>query len=112
MPAPEVGLAYIPKEPDPGKPRVKEEYLDFPDGRLVRKRLTGLVFAFNQTEHYALGPCLANLNQVVNFINSRLIQHALARGALWPTPPGSTMGGGAWPWPASPAWASPPWPWP
>lgn len=70
------------KPPDPGKHRIKEEFIDFPDGRLVRKRLTGMVFLFTDTEHVAVGPCRANLNQVVNFVNNRFIQWKLCRGAL------------------------------
>lgn len=43
------------EEPDPGKSKVKEEYADFPDGRLVRKRLTGMVFVFGEGDHLAMG---------------------------------------------------------
>ncbi|MBI5524090.1 MAG: HprK-related kinase B [Desulfarculus sp.] len=75
-------LPLLAKEPDPGKPRVKEEYRDLPGGRLVRKRLTGMVFLFGGAINLALGPCLRNDNQVVNFINSRYIQWLLERGHL------------------------------
>lgn len=67
------------KNPDPGKTKIKEEFLDFRDGRIVRKRLTGMSFAFTGEEHAAVGPCAANVNQVVNFVNSRLIAHYLGR---------------------------------
>ena len=76
------GLGLEAKEPEPGKLRIKEEYVDLPDGRLVRKRLTGMSFLFGGETNLALGPCLANPNQVVNFINNRQIQWALERGAL------------------------------
>ncbi|BEQ14533.1 HprK-related kinase B [Desulfoferula mesophila] len=70
------------KDPEPGKSKIKEEYVDLADGRLVRKRLTGMVFVFGGDTNLALGPCLANPNQVVNFINNRQIQWELERGAL------------------------------
>ena len=80
-PALELDLPLVAKEPDPGKPRVKEEFLDLADGRLVRKRLTGMVFMLVLNRHLA-GSCLANDNQVVNFLNSRYIQWLLDRGYL------------------------------
>jgi HprK-related kinase B len=81
-PAPELGLTFTEKEPEPGKNKIKEEYFDLPGGRVVRKRLTGMVFMFGGDLNLALGPCLANDNQVINFINSRYIQLMLERGHL------------------------------
>jgi HprK-related kinase B len=81
-PEQELGLNYLVKQPDPGKTKIKEEWADLADGRVVRKRLTGMVFAFDSVNHLAMGPCLANVNQVVNFINNRLIQLELNRGCL------------------------------
>lgn len=79
---PDWGLTYVPKEPDPGKTRIKEEVAELPDGRVVRKRLTGMVFVFGQGENACVGPCLANANQVVNFINNRHIEFLLNHGCL------------------------------
>lgn len=70
------------KQPDPGKDKIKEEYLDFDDGRLVRKKLTDMVFFFGSGKNLAIGPCLKNDNQVVNFIINRFIQWILNQGAL------------------------------
>ncbi len=70
------------KEPDPGKTKVKEEYIDLADGRIVRKRLTGMVFVFGEGENAAIGPCRENINQVINFINNRFIEWELCRGCL------------------------------
>ena len=70
------------KRPDPGKTKIKEESQDFADGRVVRKRLTGMLFCFGSDTHLAVGPCLQNDNQVVNFINNRAIQHHLDTGCL------------------------------
>jgi HprK-related kinase B len=70
------------KEPDPGKSRIKEEFADLADGRIVKKRLTGLWFLFNGWDNLAVGPCLANPNQIVNFINNRFIEKMLRGGGL------------------------------
>ncbi len=70
------------KEPDAGKSVVKEEYLDFDDGRIVRKCLTGMVFFFDGCDNLAVGPCVANSNQIVNFINNRFIEYRLKEGLI------------------------------
>jgi HprK-related kinase B len=62
------------KQPDPGKTKIKEEFCDLEDGRIVRKRLTGMVFLFGEGEHLAVGPCEENSNQIINFINNRFIE--------------------------------------
>ena len=80
--APRLDLPFRIKEPDPGKTKIKEEYLDLNGDRIVRKRLTGMVFVFGASGNYAIGPCLENSNQIVNFINNRFIQWTLHRGAL------------------------------
>jgi HprK-related kinase B len=81
-PPPEFEGPFIINQPDPGKTKIKEEYLDVQDGRLVRKRLTGMIFLFGGGINVAVGPCVENDNQVVNFINNRLIELELDRGAL------------------------------
>lgn len=73
---------YVIKAPDPGKTKVKEEYVDLPDGRIVRKRLTGMVFMLGGGIHLAAGPCIANDNQVVNFINNRFLERMLVKKGL------------------------------
>jgi HprK-related kinase B len=75
-------VAWEVKQPDPGKTKIKEEFLDLDGGRIVRKRLTGMLFSFDEEHHLAVGPCTANDNQVINFINSRFIQWMLDRGSL------------------------------
>lgn len=82
VPPLELGLPYTAKEPDPGKTKIKEEFVDFLDGRVVRKRLTGMLFVFGGDDNLAVGPCLANSNQVVNFVNNRFIAWQLERGCL------------------------------
>lgn len=70
------------KEPDPGKSRIKEEYHDLPDCRIVRKRLTGMIFIFGGDTNIAIGPALTNSNQVINFINNRYVNFKLNNGGL------------------------------
>ncbi len=79
---PTIEAELMVKQPDPGKIKIKEEYLDTSDGRIVRKRLTGMVFAFGDNVNLAVGPCLANANQVVNFINNRYIEWRLHHEAI------------------------------
>jgi HprK-related kinase B len=73
---------WIVKQPGPGQTKIKEEYLEINGGRLVHKRLTGMIFYFDRQRHLAFGPCTGNDNQVINFINSRFIQWAIDRGYL------------------------------
>ncbi len=75
-------IEYTVKTPEPGKTKIKEEYHELDDGRIVRKRLTGLLFVFGGGENVAVGPCLDNLNQVVNFVNNRYIEWILCQGCL------------------------------
>ncbi len=81
-PAPETFGEFNVKQPDPGKSKIKEEWIDLPDGRIVRKRITGMVFAFGPEVNLAVGPCMENDNQVVNFINNRFIEWTLHQGSL------------------------------
>ncbi|MFZ5760515.1 MAG: HprK-related kinase B [Thermodesulfobacteriota bacterium] len=92
-PEPHFRETFVIKEPDPGKTRIKEEYLDLADGRVVRKRLTGMVFLFGGEDHLAVGPCCANPNQIVNFINSRFIAWKLHQGYLLGHAAGVTVAG-------------------
>jgi HprK-related kinase B len=91
--APELALPFQIKPPDPGKTKIKEEWIDLPGGRAVRKRLTGMVFVFGGGEHLAAGPCRKNLNQVVNFINNRYIEWLLCHGYLLGHAAGVIMNG-------------------
>jgi HprK-related kinase B len=77
-----VPFTFIIKKPDPGKTKIKEEYSDIKGGRIVRKRLTGMMFFFGDGDNLAIGPCAANYNQVVNFINNRYIEWKLNQGGV------------------------------
>ncbi|MFU2210731.1 HprK-related kinase B [Solidesulfovibrio sp. C21] len=79
---PNFDLPFATKQREPGKTKLKEAFIDVQDGRVVKKLLTGLVFLFGRGDNYAVGPCIENDNQVVNFINNRFIEHCLKTGAL------------------------------
>ncbi len=79
---PEIPFSLVVRQPDPGKTKIKEEYQYLTDGLLVRKRLTDMIFIFGEGNNLAIGPCLENDNQVVNFIINRFIQWILNRKAL------------------------------
>jgi HprK-related kinase B len=70
------------KQPDPGKSKIKEEFFNLCDGRIVKKRLTGMFFYFGRGHNIAIGPCTEQSNQIINFINNRYIQWRLNRGCL------------------------------
>lgn len=80
-PAPAIDVELRPA-PQPSAAVVKDEYAYVDDGRVLRKRLTGMVFLIGRGISLAVGPGLKNLNQVVNFINNRYIQWLLDRGGL------------------------------
>ncbi len=79
---PEFFHDFTAKTPDPGKTKIKEASAELSDGRIVRKLLTGMHFIFGQGDNLAVGPCLANANQVINFINNRYIEWSLHQGGL------------------------------
>lgn len=59
----------------------KEEFVDLADGRVVRKRRTGLWLLFGPGGHFVLGPCRNHVDQVINCINARAADRELAAGA-------------------------------
>jgi HprK-related kinase B len=77
---PRFATALVEPPLERGKKRIKERYLDLPDGRIVHKVRTGMVFAFGDGRHLGFGPCEANANQIVNFVNNRLISLRLLEG--------------------------------
>ena len=49
----------------------KDSYVDFDGVRVLRKVRTGMVFLQSESYRIATGPCVANENQVINFINAQ-----------------------------------------
>ena len=90
---PDLQVSYTVKPPEAGKTSIKEEYVDLADGRIVRKRHSGMVFVFGQADNVAIGPCRANLNQIINFINNRYIQWKLCQGSILGHAAGVILGG-------------------
>ncbi|WP_034640898.1 HprK-related kinase B [Desulfovibrio inopinatus] len=82
MPNLDLNLPFVTKERDPGKTSLKEQYVDFPDGRIVRKIKTGMIFMFGDGDHYAFGSCIENQAQIINFLNNRFIEIVIKRGSL------------------------------
>lgn len=76
------GLTLADRPFNPGEAASKEQWADLPGGRVVRKKRTGMVFVFGDAVHLAAGPCLAHLDQIVNFINFRVAARHLSRGCL------------------------------
>ncbi|MEP0233120.1 HprK-related kinase B [Roseibium sp.] len=60
---------------EPGKTGRKDAVSDLPDARLVRKIRTGMAFLQSTDWKIAFGPCKAYPNQVINFVNTQILNH-------------------------------------
>lgn len=78
----DLGVPFTDWAREPGKTGRKDAYHDLPGGRLVRKVRTGMVFLQSPGHLIARGPCLANDNQVINFINAQYMNWLQQNGAL------------------------------
>lgn len=65
---------------EPGKKRRKEEIAEVEGARVVRKVRTDMQFVCGGDEHLAFGPCLENVNQIINYVGTRFITRYLHRG--------------------------------
>jgi HprK-related kinase B len=78
----DTGLPFTDWRREPGKRGRKDAYLDLSDSRLVLKVRTGMLFLQSEGRPIAAGPCLAHDNQLINFINSQLMNRLQQRGWL------------------------------
>jgi HprK-related kinase B len=76
----ELGLEFCDWPREGGKTGRKDQYADVRGGRVLRKVRTGMHFLVGPGVKLAAGPCLANHNQVVNFVNALYMNRMLARG--------------------------------
>jgi HprK-related kinase B len=79
-PPPDFGCSWRYWPWDPGKAGPKEQFFDLPDGRVVSKVRTQMQFLLGRSDLVAVGPCLDNANQIINFINSQYISQRLHDG--------------------------------
>jgi HprK-related kinase B len=82
MTPPDFALDFVEWKREPGKQGRKEAYFEFPDGRVVLKVRTGMQFLIGDNLRVACGDCLANPNQIVNFINFQYTAHLMNRGRV------------------------------
>lgn len=80
MDPPELGVPVQDWKREPGKSGRKEVFAELPDGRLVGKVRTGMQFVVSDARKVALGPCAANPNQVINFVNALFMTQQLGDG--------------------------------
>jgi HprK-related kinase B len=78
----ELGVRFIDWKREPGKSGRKDAYLDIPDGRLVRKVRTGMLFLQSEQYRIAAGPCIEYDSQVINFINAQYMNWLQQRSWL------------------------------
>ncbi|MFP4167767.1 MAG: HprK-related kinase B [Desulfonatronovibrionaceae bacterium] len=79
---PDIPVKFSDKPQEPGKTKIKEEFADIGGCRIIRKKTTRLVFLIGEGINLAYGPCRENPNQIINFINNRLIQVLLQKNML------------------------------
>lgn len=98
-PAARPPLPLAPRPAPPGKTPDKERFADISGGRVVRKQATGMLFFFGPAPapNIAVGPCLANRNQVVNFLCARYLETRVAKGWLLAHAAGVSCPGGGKP---------------
>ncbi len=65
---------------EPGKTGRKDAILDLGDGRLVHKLRTGVTFLQASDRAVAFGPCAQNPNQVINFVNTQILNTCQRNG--------------------------------
>jgi HprK-related kinase B len=80
--APDLDLAFTRHLSDDSDDESKDEFCDLMDGRVIRKRSNGILFASGDGIELAIGPCEEHENKTVNFINSRYIQWQLHQGGV------------------------------
>ncbi|MCG7982843.1 MAG: HprK-related kinase B [Candidatus Thiodiazotropha lotti] len=69
----ETGIQFTDWKREPGKTGRKDAYLELQDGRMILKVRTGMLFLQSRDHCVAAGPCLTYDNQLVNFINSQIM---------------------------------------
>lgn len=65
---------------EPGKTGRKDAIHDLADGRLVYKRRSGVTFLQSRAARAAFGPVGDNPNQVINFVNTQILNVCLREG--------------------------------
>ncbi|MCT4535729.1 HprK-related kinase B [Halodesulfovibrio sp.] len=93
--APEFTLPYnyTQAPPTATQRKIKHEYVDLPEGRVVHHLRTGMHYLIGSQQNCIIGPCLQYKNQVVNFINSRFISNRIDNGYLLGHAAGVTANG-------------------
>ena len=81
-PALELPIQFQDWQRERGKAGRKDAYYDFAGGRLVHKVRTGMLFLQCTDSPLAAGDCLANDNQVINFINAQFMNWLQQDGYL------------------------------
>lgn len=79
---PQLDIEYRDWQREAGKRGRKDSHADFGDARLVHKVRTGMLFLQSDRHCIAAGDCLANDNQVINFINAQYMTWLQQRGWL------------------------------
>ena len=79
---PQLDIEFTDWRREAGKTSGKDSYADFAEARLLRKVRTGMVFLQSEQYRIAAGACLANDNQVINFVNAQYMNWLQRQGWL------------------------------
>ncbi len=78
----DLGVQFTDWTREPGKTGRKDAYRDLPEGRLMLKVRTGMLFLQSESWRVAAGPCRRYPNQVINFLNAQYMNWLQNRGYL------------------------------
>jgi HprK-related kinase B len=77
---PDFGLTFTDWPREGGKSGRKEAFADIPGGRVIHKVRTGMQFLLGDDVRLAVGDCVRNDNQVINFAITQYINWLMERG--------------------------------
>jgi HprK-related kinase B len=67
----DLSLTFTDWHREPGKTGRKDSICDIAGGRVIKKVRTGMIFLQSEDYRLAVGPCVQNDNQIINFINNQ-----------------------------------------
>lgn len=79
---PDFGLDFHDWKREGGKVGRKEAFADLADGRVILKVRTGMQFLVGPQLLLGIGDCVANDNQVINFVIAQYLSHLMNQGSV------------------------------
>ncbi len=79
---PDFGLEFQDWKREGGKVGRKEAFADLSDGRVIWKVRTGMQFLVGREVLLGIGNCLANDNQIINFVIAQYLSYLMNQGSV------------------------------